>query len=648
VFIAVTIGIGAGLASVGFHELIDWVKYIFLTRMGGALQSSIGPFGPIVMLGTGGLIVGLIIKYLSAEVKGHGIPEVMYAVAFKGGDIPIRTSVYRALAAAVCIGSGGSGGPEGPIVQIGAGVGSELGRQFRLNDRRIILCVGCGAAAGIAATFNAPIAGVIFALEVVLARFTATSFSIIVLSSITATVFQRWITGNNTPSFEITQAYALTSSWELPLFALMGVLGAVVAHIFMRTLLTVELATDRIRVPEVLKPAIGGALVGVIGIFTQDVFSTGYSTIEKTFSGGFAVSALLSLCLLKIVATSLTVGSGGSAGVFAPSLFIGATFGGLFGGIAHAVFPSFTSEQGAYAIVGMAAVFAASAHAPMTGVLMVFEMTGNYQLILPLMAASVLGVFVSQQIGPDSIYTMKLTKRGVNIRSVQDIDLMDSITVGDAMERKVEAIPRATPLTALILKFASREHNGYPVTDDNGLLYGIVTMTDVNNAVIDKNPDLVTVGEICQRNVYVIRPDQSLSTALTQFGAHNVARLPVVDPHNPGKLVGMLGPADIVKAYVGAYGKTQEQLRKVDRIHTLRETSGATIEQETIRSGSKLAGKLVKDAHFPPGSTIVSITRGHETIVPHGSTEFHYGDVLMVLTSRENAPELRKWLRGHC
>lgn len=648
VLFALLVGAGAGAVSVLFHESIAVTREFFFETLGIPARAALGAAYTIPILALGGLVVGLITRFLAPEAKGHGIPEVMVAVAYRGGRIRPRVTVFKALAAAITIGSGGSAGQEGPIAQIGAALGSSLGQWFRLTDRQITLSVACGAAGGIAATFNAPIAGVMFALEVILARFTALTFGLVVVSATTATVVCRSVLGDS-PAFHIPSKYDVTSFREIVLFAVLGVLCALVAQVFIRALYHVEAASERIKMPLVLKPAVGAALVGGIGIWAPQVFGNGYETIESALGGELVLRTLVLLCAAKIVATALTVGSGAAGGVFAPSLYIGATFGGAFGCVMNQWIPSGISGPGAFALVGMAAMFGGSAHAPITAVFMVFEMTDNYQIILPLMIATVLSTFVCQRISPESMYTIKLRRTGIHIGGAQDINLMDAITVREAMTEKFDAVSPDLPLTALIMKLATGHYTGYPVINREGRLEGIVTGQDVEKAIIDRNPADLRVRDICTRNVAVARPDQTLSHALAEFGARNIGRLPVIDPENPDRVIGMLNRADIVTAYADAYRRGGRGLMmRLDEMRALSETSDTVLEEATVTSGAALDGTYVREAHFPEQSTLVKVRRAEETIIPSGSTRLEPGDTLVVLTTRRHARRVRNWLRDHC
>ena len=646
--LAIGIGAGAGVAAYGFRELIGLMETIFFGGLGGFTQGYIGIAFPIVVLAVGGLLVGLITKYFAPETKGHGVPEVMLATAMYGGRIRPRVAIFKALAAAVCIGSGGSAGREGPIVQIGSAIGSSVGQFLKLPDRRVTLCLACGAAGGIAATFNAPIAGVMFALEVILSRFTSSNFGFIVLSSATATVVHHGLTGENHPAFEVHQEFALTSGWEMIFFAVLGIASAIVSLIYMHSLYFVEDRADDMPVPEWIKPAIGGAIVGAIGIYDSRIFATGYDTINLALDNQLAFKVMALLCLLKIVSTSFTIGSGGSGGVFAPSLFIGAMFGGAFGSVVNTYFPDVSSTPGAYALVGMAAVFAGSARAPITAVLILFEMTDDYAIILPLMTATVISTFVSQRITRESIYTIKLRRRGINLDAMPEVNLMDAISVGEAMETEFETVRPEMPFTAVVMKLASDSKIGYPVVTADGKLYGLVTRTDLENATMHSTPDRTTVGDICTRNIIVVRPEQSLSTALSMFGSHDIKRVVVIDPHDPDRVVGMLDGSCVVSAYAKAYREAQERIRRADHVSTVSQRAETVLIEEAVGSSAPLVDTLVKDAGFPQGATLAAVRRGDETEIPNGMTELGAGDVLIIVCTREREDEVRKWTAANC
>ena len=421
---AIAVGAGTGLGAVFFIRLIAWVQQIFF-------DSSVSAFGLshiwlfVIAPGIGGLLAGPIIAYFAKEAKGHGVPEVMQAIALRGGRIRPRVVVAKVIASALCIGSGGSAGREGPIVQVGSALGSAIGQWLHMSEARIRNLVACGAAAGIAATFNAPIAGVVFAMEIILGELHLGDLGNVVISAVTASTVARIFLGDR-PAFAIPN-YTMRTPWEVLFYVVLGVLAALVAVGFIRLLYWFEDLFDNWRFSDALKPAIGGLLLGGLALIypmalhvpqagtsngnLPEIFGAGFSTIEGALQGKLPLMLLFALIFLKPLATSFTLGSGNSGGVFAPALFTGAALGGAFGWIVEYFLPGATAGPGAFAIVGMAAVFAGAAHAPFTAILIVFEMTNDYHLILPLMAAVIISLIVSEKLHPDSIYTLKLTRR---------------------------------------------------------------------------------------------------------------------------------------------------------------------------------------------------------------------------------------------
>src|SRR5664280_2514900 len=353
-----------------------------------------------------GLLYGPLVHFFAREARGHGVPEVMFAVARRGGRIAPQVAAVKALASALCIGGGGSVGREGPIVQIGSALGSTLGRLMRVAESRMRILVACGAAGGIAATCNAPLAGVFFAMELILRDFTAESFGMVVLASVTASVIGRAALGNS-PLLHLPN-FTVGHLWEYGLFAVLGLIAGAVGVVFTRVLYLIEDVCDRLwRGPEWLRPAVGGFLLGGLLLALPEMYGVGYPVLGNSMVGTYTIAFLLVLLVGKMIATSLTIGIGGSGGVFAPSLFIGAMLGSGYGQLLHHVAPGVAGAAGAYGLIGMGAVFAGAARAPITAVIIMFELTGEYTIILPLMTAIVLATAVSRLLSHDTIYTLK-------------------------------------------------------------------------------------------------------------------------------------------------------------------------------------------------------------------------------------------------
>ncbi len=410
--LALLVGAAAGLGAVAFRLMISGFESLFFGG-GSRLLPFLGNFYVIFVPAVGGLLVGPIIHFFAREAKGNGVPEVMKAVALEGGRIRSNVAVVKAVASSLCIGSGGSAGREGPIVQIGASFGSTIARWFRLSDNNTQTLVACGAAGGIAATFNAPIAGALFALEIILRRVITPIFAYIFLSAITATYVASFFLGDK-PTFKVPP-FQIISPLEIALYAVLGVIAALVAVALIHAVYGTEDVFNAIKMPEYLKPALGGIAVGLIGLYDFSLFGLGYSEIQKVLTANFSVWFLLSMCFLKIITTSFTLGSGGSGGIFSPSLFIGAMLGSVLGNAFHAILPVAIAPPGVYGLVAMAAVFSAATRAPFTAVLIIFEMTGDSHIILPLMAAVSISTALSSILSRGTIYTTKLLRSGIDI-----------------------------------------------------------------------------------------------------------------------------------------------------------------------------------------------------------------------------------------
>lgn len=551
IFMAIIVGVLGGYGAVGFRWMIWFFQKASFGYQGDNLLSQLMVmpwYGKLIPPIAGGLIVGLIVYFLAREAKGHGVPEVMEAVALKGGIIRKRVVLIKSLASAICIGTGGSAGREGPIVQIGSAIGSSFGQIMKVSADRMRTLVGCGAAAGIAATFNAPIAGVMFSMEIILGEFGIATFSPIVVSSVMATVISRAYLGDY-PAFVVPH-YTLASIQEIPFYALLGIVAGVISVVFTFSLYKIEDIFDAIKIPDYVKAAAGGLLIGVIGIFFPHVYGVGYEAIGLALLENLSWYMLLALIFIKILATSFTIGSGGSGGIFAPSLFIGAMLGGAFGCLVHHAFPTITATYGAYSLVGMGAVVAGATHGPITAILILFEITGDYKIILPLMLACILSSVIASQIKRESIYTLKLIRRGTNIRAGKEVNIMKSLLVKHAMTKEVATVHENMHLNQLLKHTFSSKHSSFPVVDNNGLLSGIVTFQDFKEVVFEEGlGDLVLVKDIYIPGVITITENESLDEALKKIGVKNIEQLPVVDENNPRKIVGILSRRDIFSAY---------------------------------------------------------------------------------------------------
>ena len=432
-----------------------------------------------------GAVYGPIVHRFAPEARGHGVPEVMYAVSHRGGRIAPQVSLVKALASALCIGGGGSVGREGPIVQIGSAAGSTIAQLLHLNTPRVRLLVACGAAAGISATFNAPLAGPFFAMELILRNFAAESFGAVVLSSVTADVVGRAMLGDH--PFLSLPSFAVRSSAEYLLYVVLGVAVGVVGVAFSKVLYLVEDACDWIwRGPEWARPAVGGVVLGALLIALPQMYGVGYPVLENAVEGKYVIGMLLVLMVGKMFATSLTIGIGGSGGVFAPTLFIGAMAGTAFGVVAHELFPGATESAGAYGLIGMGAALGGATRAPITAVVILFELTGEYSIILPLMAAVVMAAGTGHLLSKDTIYTAKLWRRGVNLDALPSDHA--EFTAADIARPAPEPLSEQASLDDAAAALAASPLGMLPVVGADGRYTGCVTAQDVAEALDDPEP----------------------------------------------------------------------------------------------------------------------------------------------------------------
>lgn len=548
--LAVIVGLAGGFGAVGFRYLINFFQTLAYGDENDLLELVVNLpwYYRVAIPAIGGLIVGPLVYFFAREAKGHGVPEVMEAVALKGGVIRKRVVVVKTLVSAISISTGGSVGREGPIVQIGSAIGSALGQFMKVSADRMRTLVGCGAAAGIAATFNAPIAGSMFALEVILGDFGLATFSPIVISSVVATAVSRAYLGD-TPAF-IVPVYELISAWELPMYLVLGLFCAVVGITFTKTLYRIEDLFDEIKFPEYLKAVIGGLILGAGSLIFPQILGVGYGAIDMALMQQMAWWLLLVLVPVKILATAITIGSGGSGGIFAPSLFLGAMAGGFFGAMAHQLFPGITASPGAYSIVGMGAVVSATTHGPLAAILILFEMTGSYKIILPLMLSCIIATITSGQLMRDSIYTLKLARRGVDIKEGKEVNVLKSLFVKDVMNINVETMPEDLPLAQMTEKISKSKFNSFPVLNAQNDLTGILSFNDYSEAIFDENlKDLVVARDLATTDLVNVSMDDNLWTALEKISSKDFAVLPVVSAQAPNKLKGVISRRDIIGAY---------------------------------------------------------------------------------------------------
>ena len=488
IIIAIIIGILGGFAGIGIRAMILWISEISFGAGNNFLENVMNAtwYWILIIPAIGGLLVGPIIYFFAPEAKGHGVPEVMEAILLKGGAIRPRVAFLKAIASAITIGTGGSVGREGPIIQIGSSIGSTVGQFFKVPSKRLKTLVGCGAAAGIAAAFNAPIAGALFAVEIILMDFAVAQFSPIVISSVMATVISRNYEGDFAAF--IVPKYELISPYEIGFYFVLGALSGLTAYLFIKSLyLSEDFFDNKLTMPGYLKPALGGLIIGLIALNFPQIMGVGYDSINNALYGNMIWYIALALVFIKILATSLTLGSGGSGGIFAPSLFMGAMLGYFFGSFVHQYFPDISASPGAYALVAMGGLVAGTTRAPITAIIIVFELTNDYHIILPLMITCIISTILSARFSNESIYTLKLLLRNIGIKEGVDTNVMDSIAVQNVYSTEFESINDTDNFSQVVKKVLNGKEFDFPVLTEEGRILGIISLNDIRDYLFEKD-----------------------------------------------------------------------------------------------------------------------------------------------------------------
>ncbi len=640
--ISLLVGVVVGIAAALLIWVLEVVEAGF--HAGGDLLAGGAAWFALVSVPLGIGIAWWLARKFAPEVAGDGVPEVTVSLAVNAGYMSTKSIPLKILATALTLGGGGSAGREGPMVQIGGAIGSSVSRRFGLGEDYVRSLVAAGAAAGIGASFNAPIAGMLFGLEVVLGSFAVRHMSSVVLASISAAVTFRSLV----PDEEILQGatYRLGGPSELILYGGLAVLAVVAAYAFLRLLDNAERLAHARAVPAWLRPLSLGLTVAAIGMFEPRLLGTGQKFVGdllelQAFGEGLggvstiAVSVLAILCIGKIIATSLTIAAGGSGGAFMPSLFIGATLGAGYAEFISRFWTATIIRPGAFAVVGMATVFAAVARAPLTAIIIVFEITGarDYGLILPLMLSATFATFVADKVHPESVYTMPLARRGIKLRPSGEVDLLDTVKVGDVATMPPVVATPGMSLEEVSQLMSQHRYHGLPVVDARHGLVGIITVTDVGRfggPVPDKS-----VAEAMTPSPVTVGPLTPVSQALVRMAVLGVGRLPVVADGDSGELVGFFRREDAVGAYHQALGSETDLALERDRLRQ-RTDPKANYYDFRIPPGSIADGKVVRDVRWPEGSTLVAVRRGTEVLVPGGSTALAANDVVTAFGTPES------------
>ena len=654
--LAIMVGIFGGFGAIGFRMLIAFFQKLATGNSNEviAVLQAMPWYIKIIIPICGSLIVGPLIFFLAHEAKGHGVPEVMEAVALKNGTIRPRVVLVKSLASAITIGTGGSVGREGPIVQIGSAFASSLGQLLKVSPDRLKILVGCGAAAGIAATFNAPISGAFFALEVIIGNFALQGFSPIIISSVFATAVSRAFLGDF-PAFNVPQ-YSLVSVWEIPLYIILGIITGLIAVSFTTLLYKTEDIFSKIRAPEYTKNSIGGLLIGIILVFFPNVYGVGYETIELALTGNIIWYSALILIFIKLLATNITLGSGGSGGIFAPSLFLGAATGSVFGHLVNRLFPNVTANSGAYAMVGMGAVVAGATYAPITSILILFELTNDYKIILPVMIACTVATVLARKLSSDSIYTKKLSLRGITLDQGREEIIMKTFSVGDLMTAEAPVIDECSSLKEIIKIFMNNQEPYFYVVSKNNKLEGSLSTHHVKDILSapDSLDRLIIAKDLLVPFEEFVTPNTTLAECMHKFERVETEHLPVLENKNNQKLIGIISKKNIIKLY------NREILRKdVLGVKYVREIGDnkfrnlvslpKNFKVDFLPVPDKFVGKSIKqtDIRAKYNVTILAVKKklseiGPSNELPDPDRVFEKDDIIIAAGIEKNLELIRK------
>lgn len=559
IVLAIATGLAAAVGATAFRELLgvfQWVAFGTAADDAVAFFAELPWWHRLAAPAVGGLVVGVFIYRFVPGGRPVGVPQVMEASALHGAKMSLTQGIKGAIANAATLGFGGSAGREGPVVHLGATIGSRIAKSMRLPRDQARTLLACGVAGAVAASFNAPLAGVFFALEVVIGHYALTAFAPIVVASLVATVVSREVYGAY--SAFVIPSYNF-STLEFPAFALLGVAASILAVALMRSIALVETTMERLPVPVWFRPAIGGFGVGLIAIAFPEVLGVGYGTTDHALKGELTLWLLIALVVAKTAATALTLGSGFGGGMFSPSLFLGAVLGGAVGTVAGAAAPHlFLADDatvfagaGAYAMVGMGAVAGAVLGAPISTILIIFELTGDYQLTMAVMLGTVIASVITSQWHGTSFFRGVLARRGVDVSSRVEADLLQPQRVDSLMSTHFSWIGLSTSLADLRLYLRTAPYNELFVLTDDGRLYGTITMNDLDDvALFDKVLDSVVIAaDVARRHPPMLEAGDNLQDAITLMETVQEEHIPVVDNRQNRRLVGFVHEKDVVLAY---------------------------------------------------------------------------------------------------
>ncbi len=623
--LGVLVGLGAATLVLTIQELAKLVEY---------LDERAGFEFVIVIAVVLGMVLTWAVDYfLGPGVAGGGVGEVMTSLSLEAGYLPSRLVPGKIIATGLSLGTGASGGREGPIVLIGAAIGSAFARSSRYGQDEMQAFVAAGAGAGIGAVFNAPIAGMLFALEVLLGSISLRHLNSVVVVSVAASVTTHAIVGED--SFLRSPAYRMDDPRQLVMFALLAIVMVAFGFLYLKLMHFADTAGTKLK-PGWVKPGLAGLTVGLIGLMRPEALGTGQEflrTLLRSVRPGFlSVGLLFLIAVSKIVTASVTHGGGGSVGSFMPAMVVGGTIGAGFGLLLANVWTVSAVSPGAYALVGMAAMLTVVVRAPLTAILLVFELTGSYGMVLPLALTSIIATVIADRIHPGSTYISALRRRGIHLPQHEDRDVLDTVLVRDVMAW-VPTINGSASIAELDELLTETGHHGVPVVNDNGAMVGIVTVTDLEAISLLAETTEIPISAIMTKQPISASPTMPVSAALARMASLGLGRLPVIDAS--GKLIGMFRRESVVRAYDHALTRSTSNALYRERVN-LRGNRQADFFEILVRDESPVAGHEVKEIAWPSEATLVSIRRYQSVLIPHGDTRIQVGDELTVFCQAPN------------
>lgn len=561
---ALIAGLLAGYGSLAFRIAIDKIQTLFYGFDGEMVVSQAIhlPWWKILLIPVaGGLLVGVCLKYLIPDRRTEGVADVIESVMINRGKMRFLPGIGTFLTSAISLGTGGSGGREGPVVHFGATIASQIAQSMRIPSRYYPILIGCGVASGVAASFNAPIAGMFFALEVVLGSLATQAVAPIVLAAVIGTVVSRVHIGDF-PAFIIPN-YQIVSWWEMPAIALLGVVSAIVALLFIWSIGFSERTIDRFKLPILLRPAAGGLVLGAIAIYFPQIIGVGYEATDSALKGEYDLLLLLSLIVIKTMAVGITIGSGFGGGFFSPSLFVGAMTGGAFGLLAASIFPDFAASHGLYAIIGMTAVACAVLGAPISTIMIVFELTGDYKIAIAVMIAVAVATLITKQIAGKSIFQTQLAKRDVDVKDSKALRYLKYRHVQGIMDREFIAIPTTTRILDILKIARDAPHEKLVVIDaEDNSFFGRLDFADLKpHLFAEKIDNELTALDLASQDISTVHPDSSLKTALHIFEETGLDCIPVIDDSEKCQIMGLLHRNDLFQKFNEALVDMQDENR---------------------------------------------------------------------------------------